>query len=103
MKPASGLSGLNEPVNGELPLAIGVVAWSSKTVFVKLSPLLPRPLLRMMSVAPWTRCRTRSPSNVCVRLPILTFTSWIGLLSVAWIVALAPAGALSGMLTGGPE
>ena len=94
---------MNVPVNGGVPLAIGVVAWSSKTVFVKLSPRLPRPLLRMMSVAPWTRCRMRSPSKVCVRLPILTFTSWIGLLSVTWIAALAPAGELSGMLTGGPE
>ena len=37
----SGLSGRNVPVNGAEPLAIGIAAASSKTVFVKLSPEVP--------------------------------------------------------------
>ena len=34
----SGAWGLNEPVNGDRPCVIGVVAWSSKTVFGVVCP-----------------------------------------------------------------
>ena len=42
----SGCCGLNRPKNGGPPLAIGVVAASSKTVFVKFwsFPVVPTPL-----------------------------------------------------------
>src|SRR5438552_10508249 len=73
-----GTAGWNEPVYGAVPVPIGPAAASSKTVFVRLSPPLVEPPTRFASdtlvpVGP-IRVSTRSPSYVCVRLPILAVT-----------------------------
>src|SRR5262245_54951999 len=44
LKLLNAVSGRKVPENGALPELIGVLAWSEKTVFVKLAPVPPRSL-----------------------------------------------------------
>ena len=88
-------------MNGAVPALIAVAASSSNTVFVKLSPLLPRPFTSVTTVPPgFFSVIFRSPSNVCVTLT-LALTSETGPTFGNERVELTPAALLSGIATPG--
>src|SRR3954451_10630644 len=100
-KADSGWAGRNVPVNGAAPELIAVAASSSKTVVVRLSPLLPLRLnSRTVVPAGEIRSMVRSESNVWVICPTVALTSVTMPDAEMARLEVTPAGTSSGIALG---